>query len=201
LKKYSESQIVVPRFNEKNGFYTTKQRSKLMGKIKSQDTKPEIKLRKALWNLGYRYRKNVKKLPGKPDLVFFQYKLIIFIDGEFWHGYNWVEKKIQIKSNRDFWIPKIERNMQRDKENYKLLFELGWSVIRFWEHEIRKNIEDCISQVENYIQFDQKYNPSSRAFVTYPEKTPSLPPNPIQIIKWKITDLVKITTFDKIKHR
>jgi DNA mismatch endonuclease (patch repair protein) len=73
LKKYSENHIVVPRFNEANGFYTTKLRSELMGKIKSQDTKPELKLKKTLWNLGYRYRKNLKKLPGCPDIVYLIY--------------------------------------------------------------------------------------------------------------------------------
>ena len=94
MKRYPEKQIKVPRFTEENGFYTTKKRSELMGKIKSKNTKPEISLRKALWHLGYRYRKNVKSLPGNPDLVFSKYKLAVFVDGEFWHGYNWEQKKI-----------------------------------------------------------------------------------------------------------
>lgn len=152
MKTYPGNRIVVPRFNEENGFYTTKQRSELMGKIKAQDTKPEIKLRIALWNLGYRYRKNVRKLPGCPDIVFTRFKLVVFVDGEFWHGYNWEEKKLKIKSNRGFWIPKIERNMQRDEENNNLLSIEGWNVIRFWEKEIKSDFEGCITRIVKHIQ-------------------------------------------------
>jgi len=152
LKKYTENHIVVPRFNEVNGFYTTKQRSELMGKIKSQNTKPELKLKKALWNLGYRYRKNFKKLPGSPDIVYSKHKLAIFVDGEFWHGYNWSEKKTKIKTNREFWIPKIERNIQRDKQNNQLLKDNGWHVIRFWENELKKDFDGCVNKVISYLQ-------------------------------------------------
>ena len=152
MKKYAEDPIVVPRFNEANGFYTTKQRSELMAKIKSQNTKPELKLKKALWNLGFRYRKNLKKLPGSPDIVYTKHKLAIFVDGEFWHGYNWAEKKTKIKTNRDFWIPKIERNIQRDTQNNQLLADAGWHVIRFWEHELKKDFEGCLNQVISYLQ-------------------------------------------------
>jgi len=152
LKKYIENQIIVPRFNEANGFYTTKQRSELMGKIKSQNTKPELKLKRALWNLGYRYRKNLKKLPGSPDIVYSKHKLAIFVDGEFWHGYNWSEKKTKIKTNREFWIPKIERNIQRDKQNNQLLMDTGWQVIRFWENELKKDFDGCINKVISYLQ-------------------------------------------------
>jgi DNA mismatch endonuclease (patch repair protein) len=141
LKNYSENTIKVLRFNEKNGFYTTKVRSKLMTKIKSINTKPELILRKKLWSLGYRYNKNVKKLPGSPDIVFEKYKLAIFIDGEFWHGYNWVEKKAKLKSNRRFWIAKIERNMQRDILNNIELGKLGYEVFRFWEQDLKKNFD------------------------------------------------------------
>lgn len=152
MKKYDEDPIIVPRFNEANGFYTTRQRSEIMSKIKSRDTKPELKLKKALWNLGYRYRKNVKKLPGTPDIVYPKKKLAIFVDGEFWHGYNWDEKKTKIKTNRGFWIPKIERNLQRDNRNNLLLSETGWFVMRFWEHEIEKDFEDCVHRVISYLQ-------------------------------------------------
>jgi len=123
-----------------------------MAKIKAQDTKPELKLRKALWNLGFRYRKNVKKLPGTPDIVFRKAKLVVFVDGEFWHGFDWEQKKLKIKTNHDFWIPKIERNMQRDAENNTLLSEKGWKVMRFWEKEINSNLEGCINQVINYLE-------------------------------------------------
>lgn len=147
MKKYPETPIEVPRFNEENGFYTTAQRSKIMSKIKAKDSKPEVLLRKALWNLGYRYRKNVKALPGTPDIVYKRYKLVIFIDGEFWHGYNWEEKKLKIKRNRAFWIPKIERNMQRDRINNDLLEESGWCVLRFWAKDILSNTDECINKI------------------------------------------------------
>ncbi|BES62839.1 very short patch repair endonuclease [Dysgonomonas capnocytophagoides] len=127
-------------------FDTTPERSCLMKKIKSNNTKPEIKLRKALWATGIRYRLNVTKLPGKPDIVIQRYKLIIFVDGEFWHGYRWEEKKVKIKANRDYWIKKIERNMQRDIHNIQLLQNLGYTVIRFWEHEIKEDIQSCINR-------------------------------------------------------
>jgi len=152
LKKYPEHNIKVPCFNEANGFYTTKGRSELMAKIKGVNTKPELKLRKALWGMGFRYRKNVKKLPGSPDLVFYKFKLAIFVDGEFWHGYNWEEKRGKIKSNRDFWIPKIERNMQRDRQNRRKLENEGWVVLRFWEQEIYKDFDNCIIKICSYLQ-------------------------------------------------
>ena len=152
MKKYPEYDIAVPRFNEANGFYTTKGRSELMAKIKGVNTKPELKLRKALWGMGFRYRKNVKKLPGSPDLVFYKFKLAIFVDGEFWHGYNWEEKREKIKSNRDFWIPKIERNMQRDRQNRSKLENEGWVVLRFWEQEIYKDFDNCIIKICSYLQ-------------------------------------------------
>lgn len=151
MARYSENIIKVPRFEEANGFYTTKARSELMGKIRSKETKPEIKLRKVLWNLGIRYRKNVKKLSGTPDIVISKYKLIVFVDGEFWHGHNWDEKKKKIKSNRDFWIPKIERNMQRDRFNNQVLAENGWKVFRFWDSQIKKEFGICLFQILDYI--------------------------------------------------
>ena len=152
LEKYSENIIKVPRFKEENGFYTTKKRSTLMSKIRAKETKPEILFRKALWAKGLRYRKNVKKLPGNPDIVLNKYKLIIFIDGEFWHGFNWEDKKKRIKSNRDFWIPKIERNMQRDEENKLKLENMGFTIFRFWEQEVKKDLDRCLDQVLDFIQ-------------------------------------------------
>lgn len=146
-KDYKIKTIKVPRFNEANGFYTTAQRSSAMSKIKGLNTKPEIALRKALWNAGVRYRINVKNLPGKPDILIRKYMLAVFVDGEFWHGYNWETKKTRIKTNMAFWIPKIERNMQRDRENSEKLAILGFTVIRFWEHEIKKNLENCLNQI------------------------------------------------------
>ena len=132
-------------------FNTTPERSKLMRKIKGTDTEPEVILRKVLWKLGIRYRLNVSKLPGKPDIVIAKQKLIVFIDGEFWHGYNWEEKKPKIKANRDYWIKKIERNMQRDIDNVKKLRLMGYTVLRFWEHEIRKDLQDCLSKISEAL--------------------------------------------------
>ena len=143
--------IKVPRFKAELGYKTTPERSKLMGRIKSTETKPEIALRKELWKIGLRYRINVKKLPGCPDIVIRKNKLVIFVDGEFWHGYNWEIKKQRIKSNRDFWIPKIERNMQRDIQNKIELEQLGFKVVRFWEHEIKKELVTCIEKIRDYI--------------------------------------------------
>jgi len=133
-------------------FDTTKQRSKIMKRIKSTDTAPEINFRKILWSKGIRYRKNDKNLPGKPDIAIYKYKVAIFIDGEFWHGYNWEEKKNRIKANRDYWIPKIEKNIRRGKKYCRQLRNLGWSVLRFWEQDIKKNQNKCLRRVMAKIQ-------------------------------------------------
>lgn len=133
-------------------FDTTRERSELMKKIKSQDIKPEILFRKKLYEQGYRYRINYSKLPGKPDIVIKKYKLVIFIDGEFWHGYQWNTKKKKIKANRAYWIPKIERTIKRDKENNTKLEKLGYKVFRFWEHEIKKDFDRCLNEVIHYTK-------------------------------------------------
>ena len=152
---YEEPKIIVPRFNEASGFYTTKMRSKIMSNIRGKNTKPELLFRKALWSKGVRFRVGNKKLPGNPDVSIQKYKLAIFIDGEFWHGYNWEERKDQIKSNRDFWIPKIERNMQRDRQVNRELNLMGYTVFRFWEKEIKKELHKCINDVMVYIAIGQ----------------------------------------------
>lgn len=146
-----EKPIKVPRFNEESGFYTTPQRSKIMGKIKGKNTKPELAFRKALWKAGYRYRIDFKKLIGKPDIALNKYKTVIFIDGEYWHGYNWEERKKKIKTNRDFWIPKIERNIQRDREVNTALRQKGYTVFRFWEREIKKDLASCLQKVVSHL--------------------------------------------------
>lgn len=121
--------------------------------IKGKDTKIEVTLRKALWNRGYRYRKNYAKLPGKPDIVLTKYKIAIFCDGEFFHGKDWEVLKPKLKSgnNGDFWVSKITRNRERDNEiNKRLLFE-GWTVIRFWGEDIMKHTDECIRVIEETI--------------------------------------------------
>jgi len=155
-KDYSKERIKVPRFNEESGFYTTPERSKIMGKIKGKNTKPEMAFRKALWATGYRYRVDYKKLIGKPDIVLKKYKTVIFIDGEFWHGHNWEVRRHKIKTNREFWIPKIERNIQRDKEVNTELNRLGYTVFRFWETEIKKDLERCLKEVISHIKKVEK---------------------------------------------
>lgn len=148
---YDEPNIIVPRFNEESGFYTPKKRSKIMSKIRGKNTKSELLFRSALWKKGVRYRVDSKQIPGRPDVSIKKYKLAIFIDGEFWHGYNWDERKDNIKSNRAFWIPKIERNMQRDRQVNRELEALGYTVFRFWEQEVKNDLEKCINDVLVFI--------------------------------------------------
>jgi DNA mismatch endonuclease (patch repair protein) len=149
--KKSNLNIKVPRFTKEQGFETTSARSELMKKICGKNTKPEMALRKALYSLGIRYRINFKKLKGSPDIVLGKYKVVIFVDGEFWHGYEWEAKKKRIKSNRAFWIPKIERNMQRDAETNEQLKSEGYNVLRFWEHEVSQNLNKCVEIIMDLI--------------------------------------------------
>jgi len=122
-----------------------------MSRIRSSNTKIEIRLRKALWHLGIRYRINYPALPGKPDIAITKYKIAIFCDGEFWHGKDWQVKQQKINSNKDYWLPKIEKNIYRDNEVDKKLSALGWRVLRFWGADIQKNLDDCISDVQDTI--------------------------------------------------
>ena len=121
--------------------------------IHSKNTEIEVILRKALWNAGFRYRKNYEKLPGKPDIALTKYKIAIFCDGEFFHGKDWevLKPKLEKGNNPDFWIKKITRNQQRDEEVNKQLLFMGWTVIRFWGNEIKKNPEQCVKVVEETI--------------------------------------------------
>ncbi len=135
-----EQKIKVPRFEEAAGFYTTAKTTALMKKIKATNSKPEVALRKALWHVGLRYRTHYKKLPGKPDIVFVRWKAVVFVDGDFWHGYDWENRQHSIKSNKAFWTPKIMRNMQRDREVEAALTLLGWRYLRIWTHEIEKDL-------------------------------------------------------------
>lgn len=132
---------------------TKEQRRKNMQNIKGRDTRIEVIFRKALWQKGYRYRKNDKKLPGHPDIVLTRYKIAIFCDGEFFHGKDWDSLKVRLENsnNSQFWIDKISRNRQRDQEiNRRLLFE-GWTVLRFWGQDIKKHTEECVRVVEEAI--------------------------------------------------
>jgi DNA mismatch endonuclease (patch repair protein) len=122
-----------------------------MSRIKSQDTSIEIMLRKALWHKGIRYRKNFKILPGKPDIVIPKYKIVIFCDGELWHGKDWNIKKRSFKTNSDFWISKIEKNIERDYEIDSKLFKQGWIVFHFWGKEIKKSLSACVWEIMETI--------------------------------------------------
>lgn len=132
---------------------TQEQRKKNMRNIRSKDTSIEVKLRKALWHKGYRYRKNYKELDGKPDIVITKYKIAIFCDSEFFHGKDWevLKPRLRNSNNSDYWVNKISRNMQRDDiVNKKLLYE-DWTVIRFWGNDIKKHTDECIRVIEETI--------------------------------------------------
>lgn len=132
--------------------HTPEQRRRNMQAVKNKDSKIEVMLRKELWNRGLRYQKNSTKVYGKPDIVFIGKKVAVFCDSEFWHGYDWENKKNEIKSKREFWIPKIERNIQRDIEVTNKLQAEGWVVLRFWGNDIKKNLIECADKIERTIK-------------------------------------------------
>ncbi|AIM38036.1 endonuclease [Sphingobacterium sp. ML3W] len=144
--------IHVPRFEEKSGFYTSRKRSRIMSKIRAKNSKPELILRKALWARNVRFRLHDKSLPGTPDIVIKKYKLAIFVDGEFWHGFDWKNNRNRIKTNRLFWIPKIERNMQKDESVNRALRNMGYTVFRFWTRDITKKLSIVLNQIALFIE-------------------------------------------------
>lgn len=125
---------------------------KIMSAVKPRNTKPEMLLRKALWHKGLRYRLNVSKLPGKPDIVFTKARIAIFCDGDFWHGHNWAIRGIpsleeELARYSEFWRNKILSNIKRDKETTENLTNEGWLVLRFWESDIIANVNKCANLV------------------------------------------------------
>ena len=132
---------------------TSEQRKKNMQCIKSKDTSIELKLRKSLWNKGFRYRKNYDMLPGKPDIVLTKYKIAIFCDGEFFHGKDWevLKPKLEEGNNGQYWISKISKNRTRDDEVNKQLLFLGWTVVRFWGRDIVKNVDECVKDRKSVV--------------------------------------------------
>ena len=127
---------------------TPEQISFNMRRVKNKDSAIELALRKELWNRGLRYRKNVKSVYGKPDIAFIGKKIAVFCDSEFWHGYAWEITQDEFQSRRDFWIPKIERNMQRDQEVNEKLRSNGWIVLRFWGKQIKRDVVACADEIE-----------------------------------------------------
>ena len=130
---------------------TSEQRRRNMQAVKNKDSEIEIALRKALYIKGYRYRKNCAKVFGHPDLVFTKEKIAVFCGSEFWHGFDWVNRKADFKSNKEFWIPKIERNIERDKEVVVHLVNEGYLVLRFWGKRIRKELDVVVEEIEKAI--------------------------------------------------
>ena len=124
-----------------------------MSAIKSKDTSIEVRLRKALWHKGYRYRKNYKGLPGTPDIVLTRYKIAIFCDSEFFHGKDWDELRLRLEngSNSSYWVKKISRNIERDSRNDRSLKAVDWTVLRFWGKDIMKHTDECIRTIEETI--------------------------------------------------
>jgi DNA mismatch endonuclease (patch repair protein) len=154
---YKRPKVAVAEFSEENGFYTTAKRSFNMSQIKSKGTKPEKLLKKALWKSGIRYKTPKKPLFGMPDISLKKYMLVIFVDGAFWHGYDWENRKHSIKSNREFWIAKIERNMQRDQEVNAYYQSNGWTVLRFWDFEVRRELGSCLKKILDQINDPASY--------------------------------------------
>ena len=129
------------------------QRHKNMQHIRSKDTCIEVILRKALWKRGYRYRKNCRDIPGKPDIAIIKYKIAIFCDGEFFQGKDWevLKPRLEKSSNAEYWVDKISRNRERDDLVNKKLLADGWTVIRFWGKDIKNNTEKCVRVVEETV--------------------------------------------------
>ena len=149
---------------------TPQQRSYNMSRIRSKNTKPEEIMRKYLFSRGFRYRKNVSKLPGKPDIVLPKYKTIVFVNGCFWHKHEGCHYFVWPKNNADFWKKKIEGNVERDKYDYKLLKDLGWHVIVVWECELKSVCrQDTLARLAEKIYANLESDDSSRADKQYEE--------------------------------
>lgn len=134
------------------GYDSTPEIRKRMSNVRLKNGKAETILAKRLWHEGYRYRRNYKKLPGSPDIALTTYKVAVFVDGEFWHGENWEERKAKLKHNREYWIEKIEENMARDKRVDGQLQEMGWTTVHFWEKQVLKHTDECLQVVLELLE-------------------------------------------------
>lgn len=123
-----------------------------MSRIRGKDTSAEVRLRRALWVSGLRFRKHYKEAPGSPDVAFPGAKIAVFCDGVFWHGHNWKERRDKLARNKEYWIAKIERNMERDARVNQELSDAGWLVLRFWDTEIAKNLRGCVETIKKSVE-------------------------------------------------
>jgi DNA mismatch endonuclease (patch repair protein) len=123
------------------------------GSSKKTNNKPELLLRRALWKSGLRYRTNFEGLPGKPDIAFKRHRVAVFCDGDFWHGRDWTERKARLShgNNAVYWLRKIERNMERDIEVERSLSALGWTTLRFWESDIRRDLDSVVEKIQGVL--------------------------------------------------
>ena len=128
---------------------STPETRKRMSNVKLKGGKAETILAKELWYKGYRYRRNDKRLPGSPDIAILKYRIAVFVDGEFWHGKDWITRKERLVRNREYWIEKIEENMARDQRNNLALEKIGWLPVHFWEKDVLKNLTDCIEMIDD----------------------------------------------------
>ncbi len=131
---------------------TTPAVSARMSRVHLKRGAAETALAKALWHSGYRYRLNHRRLPGSPDIAVTRYKVAIFVDGEFWHGYDWTRRRERLRSNRDYWIAKIEENIARDARNDALLRAMGWLPVHFWEREVKRDLAGCVEAVGDAVR-------------------------------------------------
>lgn len=127
---------------------TAEQRKRAMSRVKQKDTDLELVVRSMLHKQGYRFRKHVNRLPGKPDIVFPRSKLVVFVDGDFWHGYRFPQWEHKLSP---FWREKISRNRERDRKNARRLRRMGWSVVRVWKHEIIGDLGLCLTKITSLI--------------------------------------------------
>lgn len=127
--------------------------SRHLSRIKASDSRGERMLRSALWQMGFRFRKNVRELPGKPDIVFPRQRLVVFCDGDFWHGRNWRKDRDRLSAgpNASYWLRKIQSNMDRDKRRNKELIQLGWKVVRVWDSDVRMNPAEATRKVADAL--------------------------------------------------
>jgi DNA mismatch endonuclease (patch repair protein) len=151
-------ELTVPRYE--NYRPRSVEASRVGAGNRRQDTTPEIVLRKTLWSVGIRYRLHSNALPGRPDLTLAKWRVVVFCDGDFWHGRQWSRRKKKLSKgwNAGYWVPKIERNRRRDRQVTRLLRSRGWIVIRVWESDVRRDPVTAVSKILNAL----RKNPEQR---------------------------------------